>query len=71
MSKESAANGFALGTGGGTVSADLTSKTMEAAAALSVLGYSTAETAAALKGVDTQNLPLEEIIRACLKKMAR
>lgn len=71
MSKESAANGFALGTGGGTVSADLTSKTMEAASALSVLGYSTAETAAALKGVDTQNLPLEEIIRACLKKMAR
>lgn len=71
MSKESVANGFTLGTGGGAVSADLTNKTMEAAAALSVLGYSSAETAEALKGVDTQSLPLEEIIRACLKKMAR
>lgn len=70
MSKESVAEGFALGAGG-IVSADLANKTVEAAAALSVLGYSSAETAAAMKGVDTQSLPLEEIIRACLKKMAR
>lgn len=72
MTRESAASGgLALGSGragGGVV---LTNKATEAAAALGVLGYSTAETAAALKGVDVENLPLEEIIRAGLKKMAR
>lgn len=72
MSRESmASEGFAMGGGSAASGAALTSKTMEAAAALGVLGYSTAETAEALKGVDTQSLPLEEIIRACLKKMAR
>lgn len=72
MTKESAASGgLTLGTGNTCGGAALTNKTTEAAAALAVLGYSTAETAAALKGVDVENLPLEEIIRACLKKMAR
>ena len=72
MSRESAASGgFAVGGGIVSAGAALTNKTTEAAAALGVLGYSAAETAAALKGVDVQSLPLEEIIRACLKKMAR
>lgn len=72
MTRESTAFGGLTPVGGSTgAGAVLTSKTTEAAAALGVLGYSTAETAAALKGVDVESLPLEEIIRACLKKMAR
>jgi Holliday junction DNA helicase RuvA len=72
MTKEStASSGLTLGAGSAGGGAALTNKTTEAAAALAVLGYSTAETAAALKGVDVDNLPLEEIIRACLKKMVR
>ena len=55
--------------GGGTLA--FSGKATEAAAALSVLGYSTAEVSAAMKGVDVESLPLEEIIRACLKKMVK
>ena len=57
------------GIGGNQMS--FTNKSAEAAAALNVLGYSTAEVTAALKGVDIEQLPLEEIIRACLKKMVK
>ena len=46
-------------------------KTQEAASALAVLGYSTQEVQMALKGVDVENLPLEEIIRQSLKKMVK
>ena len=41
------------------------------AAALAVLGYSTQEVQMALKGVDVENLSLEEIIRQSLKKMVK
>jgi Holliday junction DNA helicase RuvA len=41
----------------------------EAAAALSVLGYSGGEISAALKGIDPQELPVEDIVRMALKKM--
>lgn len=47
------------------------SKATEAAAALAVLGYSQQEIAAALRGVDAETLPLEEIVRQCLKKMVK
>ena len=47
------------------------SKAVEAAQALSVLGYSTQEVSAALKGIDVENLPLEEIIRQSLKRMVK
>ncbi len=40
----------------------------EAAAALAVLGYTQQDISAALKGVDVENLPLEEIMRQSLKK---
>ena len=43
----------------------------EAAAALAVLGYGSQEISLALKGVDMDALPLEEIIRQALKKMVR
>lgn len=42
-------------------------KVSEASAALAVLGYSQAEIAAALKGIDVENQPLEQIIRLALK----
>ena len=48
-----------------------TNKATEAAQALAVLGYTSAEVAQALKGVDVETLSLEEIIRQCLKKMVK
>ena len=39
--------------------------------ALAVLGYSASEVAAALKGIDMDALPLEEIIRQALKRMVK
>ena len=47
------------------------SKATEAAQALAVLGYSSQEVTQALKGVDVESLPLEEIIRQSLKKMVK
>ncbi len=46
-------------------------KASEAAAALAVLGYSQAEVGVALKGVDVENLALEDIVRQALKKMVK
>ena len=46
-------------------------KMSEASAALAVLGYSAAEVGMALKGVDMEHLPLEEIIKQALKKMVK
>lgn len=46
-------------------------KASEAAAALAVLGYSQAEVAQALKGVDVEALALEEIVRQALKQMVK
>ena len=56
------AGGAALGSG---------SKAAEAAAALAVLGYTQQDISAALKGVDVETLPLEEIVRQSLKKMVK
>ena len=36
-----------------------------------MLGYTSAEVSMALKGVDVEGLPLEEIIRQSLKKMVK
>lgn len=46
-------------------------KTSEASAALAVLGYSAGEIASALKGLDLDALPLEEIIRQALRRMVK
>ena len=43
----------------------------EAIAALNVLGYTRAEAAEALKGLDAEGLPVEELVRLCLKKLMR
>ena len=46
-------------------------KLSEAGAALAVLGYSQAEINVALKGIDLDNLPLEQIVRPALKNMMK
>ena len=72
LAKESAATGLDCSGGGNTVNVSaFTSKATEAAQALAVLGYSSTEVSLALKGVDVENLPLEEIIRQSLKKMVK
>ncbi len=47
------------------------SKLGDAQDALAVLGYSKSEAMAALKGVDTESLELDEIIKLALKKLMR
>ena len=47
------------------------SKRKDAEDALSVLGYSRAEAANALRGIDTEHLELDDIIRLALKKLIR
>ena len=72
MAKESAATGLDFSGGPAPVQGTaFTSKATEAAQALAVLGYTSAEVSLALKGVDVENLPLEEIIRQSLKKMVK
>ena len=46
-------------------------KSTEAAAALAVLGYSAAEVAQALRGIDVEHLSLEDVIKQALKKMVK
>lgn len=46
-------------------------KAVEAAQALAVLGYSQADISAAMKGIDVDALPLEEIVRQALKRMVK
>ena len=71
MARETAA-GLDFSGSKGTPAAPLfTNKATEAAQALAVLGYSSQEAAAALKGIDVEGLPLEEIIRQSLKKMVK
>jgi Holliday junction DNA helicase RuvA len=71
MQKETA-GGLDFSGGQGTAApVAFGSKAAEAAAALAVLGYSSQEAATALKGIDTETLPLEDIIRQSLKKMVK
>ena len=71
MARETA-GGLDFSGGMGVPAAPLfASKATEAAQALAVLGYSSQEVQMALKGVDVENRPLEEIIRQSLKKMVK
>lgn len=63
--------GFEAGSGAAAALPAQNNKAGEAAAALAVLGYGSQEIAAALKGIDMDALPLEEIIRQSLKKMVK
>ena len=72
MARETAGGGLDFSGGKGVPAAPVfTKKATEAAQALAVLGYSSQEVGIALKGVDVENLPLEEIIRQSLKKMVK
>ena len=71
MAKETASGLDFSGGKGAPAPALFTNKAAEAAQALAVLGYTSQEVSMALKGVDVENLPLEEIIRQSLKKMAK
>ena len=71
MAKETAAGLDFSGGKGVSAAPVFTSKATEAAQALAVLGYSSQEAAAALKGIDVEGLPLEEIIRQSLRKMVK
>ena len=71
MAKETAAGLVFSGGKGVPAPAVFSSKATEAAQALAVLGYTSQEVQMALKGVDVENLPLEEIIRQSLKKMVK
>ena len=71
MAKETASGLDFTGGKGVPVAAVFSNKATEAAQALAVLGYSSQEVSIALKGVDVENLPLEEIIRQSLKKMVK
>jgi Holliday junction DNA helicase RuvA len=62
---------FDAGSGAAAVLPVQSNKAGEAAAALAVLGYGSQEISAALKGIDMEALPLEEIIRQSLKKMVK
>ena len=71
MAKETA-SGLDFSGGKGVSAAPVFSnKATEAAQALAVLGYSSQEVSAALKGIDVEKLSLEDIIRQSLKKMVK
>ena len=53
----------------GTSSAPAAGKASEASAALAALGYSHSEIGAALRGIDVENLPTEQIVRLALRAM--
>ena len=59
---------FSLGVSA-TASAAGRGKADEATQALEALGYSPSEIGAALRGIDVENLPVEEIIRRALRAM--
>ena len=71
MAKETAAGLDFSGGKGAAAATVFGSKATEAAQALAVLGYSSQEAAAALKGIDVDTLPLEDIIRQSLRKMVK
>ena len=68
LAKETLSDGFAPSAASSAVSGG---KAVEAAQALAVLGYSHADVAAAMKGIDADALPLEEIVRQALKRMVK
>ena len=71
VAKETAGGLDFSGGKGAPAAPAFASKAAEAAQALAVLGYTSQEVSVALKGLDVENLPLEEIIRQGLKRMAK
>lgn len=72
LQKETVLDGDELSVAEETLAATSPSgKRRDAEDALSVLGYSRSEAAAALRTIDTENLELDDIIRLALKKLMR
>jgi len=71
LAKETSEISFADVPAFKTTSSVSNSKISDASAALTVLGYSSAEISAALKNIDVENLSLEEIIKASLQQMLK
>ncbi len=71
VAKETAGGLDFSGGKGAPAAATFANKAAEAAQALAVLGYTSQEVSIALKGLDVENLPLEEMIRQGLKRMAK
>lgn len=71
MAKETSSGLDFSGGKGIPAPAVFSNKATEAAQALAVLGYTSQEVSAALKGLDVEALSLEEIIRQSLKKMVK
>ena len=71
LAREEALGGTSVKGGAPAMAAVPHSKKNEAQAALAVLGYGSAEIAAALKDIDMEALTLEDIIRQALKRMMK
>ena len=71
LAKGQTISGSGESISGPAVTVSPQNKLSEASAALAVLGYSQAEINLALKGIDTDALPLEQIIRMALKNMMK
>ena len=71
LAKGQAINGAGESYGGSGVMVIPENKLSEASAALAVLGYSQSEIGFALKGLDLNDLTLEQVIKAALKKMMK
>ena len=74
--KDKLAKGQTVGASGENVAGPAVTiipqnKLSEASAALAVLGYSQGEINLALKGIDIDSLPLEQVIRLALKNMLK
>ena len=70
IAKENAGGLDFSGGKGAPAPAVFGNKATDVAQALAVLGYTSQEVSVALKGLD-MNLPLEELIRQSLKRMAK
>ena len=71
LAREEALDGTSVKGGAPAMAAVPHSKKSEAQSALAVLGYDSAEIAAALKDIDMEALTLEDIIRQALKRMMK
>lgn len=68
LAKETQNAGFAAA---GSIPAIGNNKSMEAAQALAVLGYSQSDISAAMNGLDAEALSLEELVRQALRRMVK
>ena len=71
LAKGQLGNGAGETYGGTGVTVIPENKVSEASAALAVLGYSQSEIAVALKGMELENMTLEQIIKQALKRMVK